>query len=67
MRMWMIHSWFCYYLFHDLTYSLRYPPLIFTALVIVSYVCAILVNKITTEIQKTGNGGKKYRKVWLAG
>lgn len=46
MNMWLIHAWFCYYLFHDLTYSLRYPLLIFVALVLVSLCCSYIVNGI---------------------
>jgi len=32
-NMWLTHTFFAYYLFHDALYSLRYPPLIFAALV----------------------------------
>jgi len=46
MNMWMIHSWFCYYLFHDELYSLKYPIIIFIVLVFVSLVSSILVEKL---------------------
>lgn len=52
MNMWMIHSWFCYYLFHNLIYSFTYPLLIFIVLVIISYLSSIIINKITVPIEK---------------
>lgn len=41
MPMWMIHTWFCYYLFQPQVYSLRYPIVIFIITVIISYLTAI--------------------------
>lgn len=52
MGMWMIHSWFCYYLFHDWIYGFRYPVVIMAVLSAVSYVSATLVGMII-------NAGKK--------
>lgn len=52
MNMWMIHSWFCYYIFHDFIYSLKYPLLIFVVLVVISYVCSLAVNKIAQPIER---------------
>lgn len=46
MDMWMIHSWFCYYLFHDWIYGYRYPLVIMAVLVIISYLSAVAVGKI---------------------
>lgn len=46
MNMWLIHAWFCYYIFHDLTYSLGYPLLIYIALIVISLLCSYLVNAI---------------------
>ncbi len=46
MNMWLIHAWFCYYIFHDFVYSLRYPLVIYVVLVIVSLLCSYLVNAI---------------------
>ncbi|MDE6322176.1 MAG: acyltransferase, partial [Muribaculaceae bacterium] len=40
MNMWMIHSWWCYYLFRDFTYSFRYPLIIFLMLVAISLICS---------------------------
>lgn len=41
--MWLTHSFFCYYLFHDYIYGLRYPALMFGVLIMLalisSYVC----------------------------
>lgn len=48
--MWFVHSWFCYYLFHDFVYGLRYPLLIFAFLVAVSWVCAIAIDKVKADI-----------------
>lgn len=36
MPMWLVHTWFAYYLFKDYVYALRYPVLIFLALTLVS-------------------------------
>lgn len=52
MNMWMIHSWFCYYLFHDFIYSFSYPLLIFIILTGISYACSVLVNKIALPIER---------------
>lgn len=51
MNMWMIHSWFCYYLFHDVIYSFSYPILIFMVLTMVSYVSSLIVNVIAKPIE----------------
>lgn len=52
MNMWMIHSWFCYYLFHKFIYSFEYPLLIFAVLVLISYMSSIVINKITIPIER---------------
>lgn len=39
-NMWLIHTFFCYYYFHDFIYSFRFPILIYLTLIIVSYVSA---------------------------
>ncbi len=46
MNMWMIHSWFCYYLFHDELYSLKYPVIIFMVLVFISLFSSILIERL---------------------
>ncbi len=52
MNMWMIHSWFCYYLFHDFIYGFKYPIIIFTMLVLISVVCSMIINVICKPIIK---------------
>lgn len=51
MNMWMIHSWFCYYLFRGFIYSFSYPILIFTVLIIISYVSGIIIDRIALPIE----------------
>ena len=43
MPMWLVHTWFAYYLFKDYVYALRYPVLIFLALTLVSLATSWLV------------------------
>ncbi|MDE6309159.1 MAG: hypothetical protein K2L81_03085, partial [Muribaculaceae bacterium] len=52
MNMWMIHSWGCYYLFRDFTYSFRYPLIIFLMLVAISLICSVAVNYIARYVFK---------------
>lgn len=52
MNMWMIHSWFCYNLFHYFIYSFSYPLLIFIVLVAISYICSLIVNVIAKPIER---------------
>lgn len=52
MNMWMIHSWFCYYLFHDFIYSFEYPLVIFVVLTAISYACSLIVNKIALPVER---------------
>ena len=52
MPIWMIHTWLCYYLFRDYIYALRHPPVIFLALVVVSYAIAVPVMKVAKQIIK---------------
>lgn len=51
MNMWMIHSWFCYHLFHDFIYSLRYPFLIFISLTVISFYLSKIFNLICLQIE----------------
>lgn len=51
MNMWMIHAWFCYYFFKDLTYSFKYPIVIFAVLTIISYCISKFVNLIAKPIE----------------
>lgn len=43
MPIWMIHTWYCYYLFQPQIYSLKYPILILGGAILVSYLTAIPV------------------------
>lgn len=50
MDMWLIHAWLYYYLFKEEFYSLKYPIVIFGALVISSLVCSYFVTIISNFI-----------------
>lgn len=52
MNMWMIHTWFCYYLFHDFIYSFSYPVLIFVVLTVISYICSLIINWIALPVER---------------
>lgn len=49
--MWFIHSFFCYYLFHDFIYGFRYPIVIFGVLVAVSYMSSIVIDYLNNKVQ----------------
>jgi len=51
MNMWMIHSWFYYYLFHNFIYSFSYPIIIFFILTAISYYCSLIINVIARPIE----------------
>lgn len=46
MNMWLIHSFFCYYIFHDWIYGFQYPLLIYVVLLLVSYLSSCVINLI---------------------
>lgn len=50
MPMWMTHTFYSVYLFPDFIYGFKYPLLIFTVLVIVSYIIAIPIMRISKKI-----------------
>lgn len=50
MPMWLTHSYFCYYLFHDFIYGFRYPLLIYVVLIIVSLLTAYLIMPLSKKI-----------------
>lgn len=52
MNMWMIHSWYCYYLFHDELYSLKKPIIIFIVLVVISLLKSILIEGMLKYVSK---------------
>lgn len=49
--MWLIHSWFCYYLFKDFIYSFNYPIIIFTVLLSLSWITAFAFDSINRLLQ----------------
>lgn len=49
--MWFVHTYFCYYIFHDFIYGFKYPVLIFISLLICSYISAIVIDFINSKIQ----------------
>lgn len=50
MTMWFIHTYLCYYLFHEFIYGLKYPLLIFAVLLMLSYFLSDIVNRICKPI-----------------
>ena len=52
MTMWFIHTWFCYYLFHDYIYSFSYPPIIYFVLFILTYISSHIIKSLAAPIVK---------------
>lgn len=52
MDMWMIHTWFSCYLFHDFIYGFKYPILIFIVLTVISYYSAIINSWLVLPIER---------------
>lgn len=50
--MWFVHTYFCYYLFHEWIYGFRYPLLIFIVLLACSYGSAVVIDWINGKVQK---------------
>lgn len=53
--MWFVHTYFCYYLFHDFIYNFKNPLLIFTVLLVFSYISALVIDYLNNKIQKLIN------------
>lgn len=51
-NMWLVHTFFCYYLFHDWIYGFKYPIVIYAVTVLVSYFTGYLIGKINLPVQK---------------
>lgn len=51
-NMWLIHTFFCYYLFRDFIYGFKYPIIIYVVLLTVSYLSARLIDMINKPIQR---------------
>ncbi len=50
MNMWFIHTCICYYLFKDFIYGFKYPIIIYTVVVVLSLLCAMLVTRIANKL-----------------
>lgn len=50
--MWLVHTFFCYYLFHDWIYGSKYPIVIYAVTVLVSYFTGCLIDKINLPVQR---------------
>lgn len=55
LNIWLIHTWFCFYLFGDKIYGLENPFLIFAATVLVSLLVSYLVELIYLQVSKIFN------------
>ncbi|MBQ1908721.1 MAG: hypothetical protein II170_02145, partial [Bacteroidaceae bacterium] len=52
--MWLTHTFYAYYLFHEEIYGLRYPLLMYVVLVAVSLATAMLLEGIWRFVTTTG-------------
>lgn len=46
-NIWLVHTFFCYYYFHDFIYGLKYPVLIYLVTLGLSFISSIVINKIS--------------------
>lgn len=44
MVMWLIHTYFCNYFFHDFIYGFKYPIIIYATLLVISYCTSLLIS-----------------------
>lgn len=51
MNIWMIHGWYCYYIFGNELYSLKYPLLIFSSCLLVSLLSSYIINILLLPIE----------------
>lgn len=51
-NMWLVHTFFCYYLFHDWIYGFKYPIVIYAVTVLISYFTGCLIDRINLPVQK---------------
>lgn len=54
---WLIHTFFCYYFFHDFIYGFKYPIVIFVVTFLLSYVSALFIDNL---YQRMWNKLSKY-------
>ena len=45
-NIWLVHTFFCYYYFHDIIYGLKYPILIYIATFGLSFISSVVIKKI---------------------
>lgn len=45
-NIWLVHTFFCYYYFHDFIYGLKYPILIYIVTFGFSFISSVVINKI---------------------
>lgn len=45
-NIWLVHTFFCYYYFHDFIYGLKYPVLIYIVTLGLSFIASLLINKV---------------------
>lgn len=66
-NMWLIHSFFCYYLFQNFTFASKYSVLITTQLIFVTIMISVVVNKVSGFMQHKSTikmRGGNYEKVF---
>ena len=47
---WLIHTWFCYYLFHDFIYGFHYPLLILAVELAMSIMVGYIIQKVAKGV-----------------
>jgi len=52
MNIWLIHTYFCYYLFKDFIYGLKYPVLIFCVTLLLSLLSSIIVEFLYSHLKQ---------------
>ncbi len=48
MVMWMVHTFFSIYLFHDFIYGFKYPVIIYVVLISISYAVAVIIGYLAS-------------------
>lgn len=51
-NMWLMHSFFCYYLFNEFTYRFKYSIIIILQLIIITLILSAIINKIISIINQ---------------
>ena len=59
LNIWLLHGWFCIYLFSDFYYGFKYPPLILAMIVGSCLVCSYIVDWICRPITEMLNKTNK--------